>query len=167
MSARDGVTRRSADRGIYRKAGFVHVGTHRPPRPVESRATSIGPRCWILLVVWGVVVFLAGFVVFSGRAHAEGAYTADDTRAAIHEASVEIGVSEIWLVRVVDCETGGTFDPYAVGKRGELGAAQLAPWGELRRFLDWQYTDPFSPYQAIRFMAQEFAFGRSGAWSCS
>lgn len=105
--------------------------------------------------------------IFGGQAQADEPYTSDDTRAAISQASAEIGVSEAWLYRTVDCETGGTFNPYAIGKRGELGAAQLAPWGELRRFRDWGYLDPFSPYQAVRFMAQRFAVGGSGAWSCS
>lgn len=111
-------------------------------------------------------VLLAAMLLF-GQAQTDEAYTPDDTRAAISQASAEIGVSEAWLYRTVDCETGGTFNPYAVGKRGELGAAQLAPWGELRRFRDWGYLDPFSPYQSIRFMAQRFAVGGSGAWSCN
>lgn len=124
----------------------------------------LGPRFWTLLALW---LGLMGFALCIAPAHAEGEYTPSDTIAAIGQASAEIGVSEAWLYRTVDCETGGTFDPYAVGKRGELGAAQLAPWGELRRFRDWGYLDPFSPYQAIRFMAQEFKAGRSEAWTCS
>ena len=101
-------------------------------------------------------------------AHAESqSYTAEDTIAAIDEASAEIGVSRAWLYRTVECETGGTFDPYSRGKQGELGAAQLHPYGELQRFYAWGYLDPYSPYQAVRFMAQRFEMGAAYRWSCS
>jgi hypothetical protein len=99
----------------------------------------------------------------------ETRYDSSDVIAAIHQASEEIGVSEAWLYRVVDCETGHTFNPYAIGDHGtSLGMAQLhMGGGELVRFLAWGYDSPFDPYQAARFMAQEFAFGRAGSWSCA
>jgi len=99
--------------------------------------------------------------------HAQSVYTSDDTLAAIDQYSDEIGVSRAWLLRVVRCETGGTFDPYSVGRSGELGAAQLAPWGELRRFYAWGYLDPFSPWQSVRFLAQRLSMGGARAWSCA
>lgn len=113
---------------------------------------------------------LAGLLVFGTHAeagHAQEAYTADDTLAAIDEASSEIGVSAALLTRVVRCETGGTFNPYTVGRQGELGAAQLHPRGLLPTFYAWGYADPFSPYQSVRFLAQEITYGHLRAWSCA
>jgi hypothetical protein len=99
-------------------------------------------------------------------AQAQEPYTSDDTLAAIEQYSEEFGISYGWIYRVVGCETGWTFNPYSRGRQGELGAAQLHPRGELIRFYSWGYTDPFSPYQAVRFLAQDFQMGRSYMWSC-
>jgi hypothetical protein len=115
--------------------------------------------------LFGVIVGLVAGAALGIRA--QEAYTAQDTLAAIHEASAETGVSESYLKSVVRCETGGTFDPYSVGRQGELGAAQLHPRGELPRFYAVGWLDPFSPYQAVRFMAQRFIDGGAGAWSCA
>jgi hypothetical protein len=123
-------------------------------------------------VLWrwslAAVLALAWLLVLTrSSAHAQARYTSDDTIAAIDEASAEIGVSWTWLYSAVRCETAGSFDPYSVGRQGELGPAQLHPRGELQRFYAWGYLDPFSPYQSIRFMAQRFAMGGASAWSCA
>jgi soluble lytic murein transglycosylase-like protein len=101
-------------------------------------------------------------------AHAQTAYTADDTLAAIDQASAEIGVDPSYLLRIVRCEDP-TLDPYVVGDHGtSFGAVQLHQGGgELARFLAWGYSDIFDPYQSIRFLAQEITFGRARAWSCA
>lgn len=117
----------------------------------------------VSLLVW-LLVLGAGVAVTHAQ---EATYTAEDTIAAIDQASEEIGVSAPYLTSIVRCETGGTFSPYSVGRQGELGAAQLHPRGLLRTFFSWGYLDPFSPYQAVRFLAQEISFGRARAWSCS
>jgi hypothetical protein len=124
----------------------------------------LGVRFYLLITIWIAVLTLA--LMVARPTHADEGYTADDTVAAIDEASAEIGVSRAWLYRTVDCETTG-LDPYSIGRQGELGAAQLHPRGLLPKFYAVGYLDPFSPYQAIRFMAQEFKAGRSGAWTCS
>lgn len=101
-------------------------------------------------------------------AHAqETAYTAGDTLAAVEQYSEEFGVSYAWLRSIVRCETGGTFDPYSVGRQGERGAAQLHPRGELIRFYAWGYDDPFSPYQSVAFLAQRLSQGAARYWSCA
>jgi len=100
-------------------------------------------------------------------AHAQDAYTSDDVIAAIDQYSVEFNIPQTWLLRIVRCETGGTLDPYSIGRQGELGAVQLHPRGELRRFLSWGYDDPFSPYQAVRFLAQRISMGGASAWTCA
>jgi hypothetical protein len=122
-------------------------------------------RFTVLIVALTLAVVLVFFA--TSPSHAQEPYTADDTLNAIDEASADIGVSYSWLYATVRCETGGTFNPYSVGRQGELGAAQLHPRGELLRFEAWGYLDPFSPYQAIRFMAQRFAMGGARAWTCS
>jgi hypothetical protein len=121
-----------------------------------------------MLLTVALLAFLFG--IFAGAAfgiHAQEIYTAEDTLAAIQQYSDEIGVSYSWLYRIVRCETGWTFDPYSVGRHGELGAAQLAPWGELLRFYAWGYDQPFSPYQSVRFLAQRLSMGGAKAWSCA
>lgn len=100
-------------------------------------------------------------------AHAQALYTSDDTLNAISQYSAEIGVSEARLLAIVRCETGGTFDPYSVGRQGEMGAVQLHPRGLLPKFYALGYLDPFSPWQSVRFLAQEIHFGRARAWSCA
>jgi hypothetical protein len=115
-----------------------------------------------------LLILASLLVVPAAHAEEEGPrYTAQDTLDAIDQYSVEMGVSRAFLLRVVRCETGGTFDPYSVGRQGELGAAQLHPRGELLRFYAWQYTDPFSPWQAVRFLAQRVLMGGASAWSCA
>ncbi len=118
--------------------------------------------------VWLFVWLLACLIALGSapQAHAQEAYTAQDTLDAIQQASDEIGVPYARLYRVVDCETGHTMNPYSVGRQGELGAAQLASFGELPRFYAWGYLDPFSPYQSVRFLAQRIAMGGASAWSC-
>lgn len=97
----------------------------------------------------------------------ETAYTADDTLAAVEQYSLEFDVSYTWLRAIVRCESGGNFNPYAVGRQGELGAVQLHPRGELLRFYSWGYDDPFSPYQAVAFLAQRLKQGGARAWTCA
>ena len=113
-----------------------------------------------------VTAFLLA-LLWARPAHAQEIYTSDDVIAAIDQASEEIGVSRAYLFRIVRCETGGTFDPYSVGRQGELGAVQLHPRGRLLHFFSLGYDDPFSPYQAVRYLAQEISFGRAAAWSCA
>jgi hypothetical protein len=98
---------------------------------------------------------------------AQEIYTPDDTLAAIAQYSEEQDVSYRWLYSIVRCETAGTFDPYSVGRQGELGAVQLHPRGELLRFFAWGYLDPFSPWQSVRFLAQRLRMGGARAWSCA
>lgn len=117
----------------------------------------------LMLIAAGVIIYVSSPPV----GHAQVPYDSSDTLAAIDEASSEIGVSYAWLYATVKCETANTFDPYSVGRQGELGAAQLHPRGELPRFYAIGYLDPFSPYQSVRFMAQRFKAGGAGAWSCS
>lgn len=118
----------------------------------------------VLVLAWALTA--AGACAAPVQAQ-ETPYTTGDTYQAIEEASVEIGVSAAYLTAVVRCETGGTFSPYSVGRQGELGPVQLHPRGLLRTFFQWGYLDPFSPYQAVRFLAQEVSYGRASAWSCA
>lgn len=94
-------------------------------------------------------------------------FTPADTKEAIADAAYSTGVSYGWLYSTVSCETGGTFNPYVIGKLGELGAAQLYKYGELPRFYAYGFDNPFNPYQAVKYMALRFKIGRSGAWSCA
>jgi len=69
----------------------------------------------------------------------------------------------------VECETGGTFDPYSVGAAGELGAVQLHPRYALKDFYRVGYQDPYNPYEAVYFLAEALAGNRPplGAWTWS
>jgi soluble lytic murein transglycosylase-like protein len=112
-----------------------------------------------------LIAFTLIWLAAPARAQERG-YTADDTLAAIWQYSIEQDVSYAWLYRIVKCESGGDFNPYARGRQGELGAVQLHPRGELLRFYAWGYDDPFSPYQSVRFLAQRINQGGARAWSC-
>jgi len=109
---------------------------------------------------------VAALALVAQFACAQVSFTADDTFAAIEEASAETGVSYTWIARIVRCETGGTFNPYSVGRQGELGAVQLHPRGLLPVFFSYGYDDPYNPYQAVRFLAQRLNAGGARAWSC-
>lgn len=69
--------------------------------------------------------------------------------------------------RIVYCEIGrsGTYDPYSVGSRGEIGPAQLLPGrgNGLSIFYAWGYSDPHSPYQAVAFINEVQARGMLGS----
>lgn len=126
---------------------------------------TLGPRFVWICAFW--VLLIASALAAPSVHAAEGDYTAEDTLLAIDQAADEIGVSAAYLTAIVRCETGGTFSNYKVGRQGELGAVQLHPRGELLRFYRWGYLDPLSPYQSVRFLAQEISFGRAAAWSCA
>jgi hypothetical protein len=67
----------------------------------------------------------------------------------------------------VSCETGGTFNPYAVGDRGQsVGAAQLHARGERSRFYAYGYGNPYNPYEAVEFLALRILAGGASAWTC-
>ena len=94
-------------------------------------------------------------------------YTPADTLAAINDVSATSGVAWTRLYAIVDCETGHTLDPYAVGRQGEVGVAQLLARGELPRFYRYGYDNPISPYQAVAFLAQRLNEGGARAWTCA
>jgi hypothetical protein len=119
----------------------------------------------------GAVVLALGLLcVLDGpaaRAEEDYVYTAADTLAAIDEAAADSGVSYRRLYLIVRCETGGTFDPYSIGRLGEKGAVQLYSRGELPRFYAYGFDNPFSPYQAVAFLAQRLNEGGARAWTCA
>jgi hypothetical protein len=90
-------------------------------------------------------------------------FTERDTHTAVAAAAHERGVSE----RLLDCMVfhESTYDPYALGARGELGAAQLHPRGRLADFYARGYLNPFNPYQAVDYLAAALTEGDGAAWS--
>lgn len=103
-------------------------------------------------------------------------FTADDTLDAIDVASQDTGVSYARLYRIVGCETGYTFNPYAVGDHGgSYGAVQLNRYGNALPIFNSYYNalgldpDPFNPYEAVYFLAESLAGAHPplGAWSWS
>lgn len=114
-----------------------------------------------------VLGLLLASSVGSGRAQS----TEAELAPVVAEAASHYGISAAWLAATIRCETGGwradvVYGPTR-GAAGEMGAAQLHPQGELRRFLAVGYTDPFDPSQAIFFTAWRFAMGGASAWTCS
>ena len=97
-------------------------------------------------------------LLWSGVAHAQGGFTADDVTARLKTASPRASC-------IVRYETGGTYDPNLIGKQGELGAAQLHPRGKLPAFYARGYSDPRDPVQAIEFLEEQIHIGQAGAWS--
>jgi hypothetical protein len=84
-------------------------------------------------------------------------FTPDDTHQAIWDAAANHGVSYGRLRAIVACETGGTFNPRAVGDHGKsLGAVQLStlPTGLYWDFETRGYDDAFDPYQSLDYLAR-------------
>ena len=109
-----------------------------------------------LYAAYLAAIALAGCLAFAlcGQpAAAQEAWTAADTLQALDGQPSPIGC-------IVAIETGHTYDPYSVGRAGELGVAQLHPQGELPRFLygDWSpapavgFRDPYDPFVAVAFL---------------
>lgn len=112
------------------------------------------------------VVILAA-VMLSGAQQAHG-QSVEDTIATIRDAAARHGVSGERLVQVARCETGGTFNPNAVGRLGEQGIFQLLPVRGLgATFRTMGYSDPFNVWEASDFAAWAFANGLSGHWTCA
>ena len=85
-------------------------------------------------------------------------YTIDDVHDALTSATP--------LVRcIVRAETGGTYNPYALGAQGERGIAQLHPRGKLLTFYAQGYTNPNNPWQAIEFLEAQLRQGQGNAWT--
>jgi hypothetical protein len=79
---------------------------------------------------------------------------------AIYAACAEYGCDGDQLVRVVDCETAGTWDPDIVGPNGERGLFQYHPNGH-NPAAAW-----VDPYTQIDIAAQEWAAGLGYRWVC-
>jgi hypothetical protein len=127
------------------------------------------------LLVLPALAAAAALGVLPASAVQAGGYTADDTRLAIRQAAATYGVPAARLEQVLSCETrGDELDPNAVGDGGEsLGVAQLNRGGLLPLFFAVGYDDPYSPYQAVSFMARAFVGEWSGRgvgswdWTCA
>jgi len=105
----------------------------------------------------GVLIMLLAATRGTASVHAQG-YTTDDTHTALTAASTRIAC-------IVHYETGGTYDPYALGKEQERGIAQLHPRGLLPLFYSWGYTDPDNPYQAVAFLERALQAGMASHWT--
>ena len=79
-------------------------------------------------------------------------------RAAVH------GVSASSMLRLADCESNRK--PLAVGREGEVGLFQLAPFGLLPLFYQQGHTNPWSAYQQSDFTAWAISSGLGRHWSC-
>ena len=58
-----------------------------------------------------------------------------------------------------------SLDPYAIGKAGELGLAQLASFGLLPDFYRQGYSDPFDPYQSVAYLEDALSRGLARNWT--
>ncbi len=107
------------------------------------------------------MALLAAAIVFAATMQDDAPvrFTPQDTLDALGGVSARTGC-------VIRYEVGGVgFNPYAIGRAGEQGAAQLHPQGRLGDFYRKGYTDPFDPYQAVAYLDAELAAGRGSAWS--
>jgi hypothetical protein len=90
-------------------------------------------------------------------------YSSDDVHQAIGQIAEERGVNERFLDCVVFHES--TYRPYAVGLAGEQGPVQLHPRGAAIEYRRRGYTDVWSPWQSIDFLAVLALEGRAaGEW---
>lgn len=85
-----------------------------------------------------------------------GQYTVDDGYAAMEGRSARARC-------IVHYES--RFDPNAVGQAGEVGLAQLHPYGKLPEFYALGYSDPWNPYQQAEYLEWALAQGQAFHWS--
>jgi soluble lytic murein transglycosylase-like protein len=85
-------------------------------------------------------------------------------RTAAFLAGRAFGVDPWALLRVGDCETGGTFDPYAANPSGALGWLQFMPgtWAHTP-FAAFPRTDPYAEALAAAQIARVEGFKQ---WTC-
>lgn len=96
-------------------------------------------------VAWLLVVLAFALLVVSPAGGAFSAGTVSGSESAYRAASLRairqvFGARAPAAIRVARCETGGTFDPRAVGRAGERGIFQIHPvhfgWAQPRRLFD-------------------------------
>lgn len=115
---------------------------------------------------WIPVLMLA--VTFASGAQQAYGQGVDDIIATIQDAAARHGVSGDRLVAVARCETGGTFNPRAVGDHGtSLGIFQLHSPGLRETFFARGFSDPFDVAEASEFAAWAFANGLARHWTCA
>ena len=130
--------------------------------PLSRRASSV------LLLVGIVLLALFATIWMAASTRAQEAHTAG--RHARGDLAIQPGVRrELHLAAARSSgarQVAPTRHTPAVCQGG-LGAAQLHPRGRLPHFLSLGYDDPLSPYQAIRYLAQEIVAGRFERLGCA
>jgi hypothetical protein len=106
-------------------------------------------------VFYGIVLAAA---LWLNSTFAQGGY-----EAIIHEACAYHGCDPSQLIRVVECETGGTWDYTVVGPNGERGLAQYHPASHNPA----GYAAWADPHAQLWIMAADFAAGLNGMWVCT
>lgn len=90
---------------------------------------------------------------------------AESPRAIVAEVFADVPNQ---AAAIVDCETGGTWNTYAIGRYGERGLFQIHPiHGALIRSLGYTWDDMFDPEANAR--VARALYERSGwtPWACS
>lgn len=89
-----------------------------------------------------------------------GRFTPDD----VLEARRHVSPIVAWII---DTEVGGVgYDPYAVGRAGELGCAQLHPQGLLPEYRRWSdNASPFNCATAAQYIEHVVKDGRGCNWT--
>lgn len=98
------------------------------------------------------------------------AETPDHVTALIYEAAAYYGVDGDYLYAVALCETGGTLRTDLVGRYGERGVYQWAPWGQWWSTPMGRAGYPIPTWNLrgdIYMAAWSFANGYARAWSCA
>lgn len=85
-------------------------------------------------------------------------YTSADTEVAI--ASLATARTRCIVLHEVPSK-----DPYAIGRAGEQGIAQLHPRGLLPDFYRQGFGDPFSPYESVQYVNGALDRGLAPHWS--
>lgn len=97
-------------------------------------------------------------------------YDVSSLRAMVVDAAARHGVSAAWMLAVVDCETGQTWNPYAVGQRGDYGLFQFVYPGGIWS-MTWYGRNGIAPWQVDVWTQVDqavalFAAGYGYHWSC-
>ena len=106
-------------------------------------------------------IVLAAWLAFAASTGAASAQSGGYVQA-IYDACAIYGCNGDQLVGVVECETGGTWDPYVIGPNGERGLFQYHPVSHNPAgYYAWE-----DPYLQIQIAAQDWAAGLGHHWVC-
>jgi soluble lytic murein transglycosylase-like protein len=118
----------------------------------------------LLLVIWFTAGLGLGCVW--GASFTAGNAQSVEVAEAIHQAAVDHGVSEQWLLSVAACES--RYQPWVTSRGGHAGLYQFsaATWRWMSWQAGWGGASPYDPVAAAQVAGWALANGYARHWAC-